>query len=132
MGTDNPNVLNMDFSFLEFEDDMFDCVISRHSLEHSPMPILTLMEWHRVAKSYLCLVMPNPSKFGYVGKNHYAVMPKQQIKWLLRRAGWRILETEYTEDEFRFLCLKFPVIGYEGYAPIPLPPKIYLEDISED
>jgi SAM-dependent methyltransferase len=131
LGTENENVVNMDFNFLEFPDYSFDCIFSRHSLEHSPMPLLTLMEWHRVAKSYLCLVVPNPEYHGYVGKNHYSVMPKSQLKWLLRRAGWKVLEKEYTPSEFRFLCLKLPVIGYEGYAPIPLPHDIYIEDINE-
>jgi len=47
------NVKNMDFSFLEYDDRSFDLIFSRHSLEHSPMPLLTLLEWHRVSRSWL-------------------------------------------------------------------------------
>jgi ubiquinone/menaquinone biosynthesis C-methylase UbiE len=53
------NVLSMDFSFLDFPDGSFHMVFSRHSLEHSPMPLLTLMEWKRVSAKYVALVLPN-------------------------------------------------------------------------
>ena len=79
----------------------------RHSLEHSPMPLLTLMEWHRVARQYLMLIVPNPDYYTYIGKNHYAVMDKQQLSWLLRRAGWRVVAKDFSEfTELRFLCNK--------------------------
>ena len=104
-------------------------IFSRHYLEHSPFPLLTLMEWHRVSKKYLCLVLPNPEYFTYVGRNHYAVMgDKTQIRWLLRRAGWKIIKRKYTEFEYRYLCEKKERIGYEGWAEIPLPTYIYEND----
>jgi SAM-dependent methyltransferase len=90
----NRNVKKMDFSFLEYEDSSFDLVFSRHSLEHSPMVILTLMEWHRVAKNWLGLVLPHPDFYTYTGKNHYAVMNHEQIAWLLERTGWKIIWDE--------------------------------------
>lgn len=122
------NVKEMDFHFLEYLDNSFELVFARHVLEHSPMPLLALFEWHRVSSKHLLLVLPAPEHYGYVGRNHYSVLPRQQARWLLRRAGWRIIGRQYTETEYRFLCEKLPVIGYEGYAEIPLLAQIYEED----
>ena len=85
------NVKRMDFSFLEYDEGSFDWIFSRHSLEHSPMPLLTLMEWHRVAKNWLGIVLPAPEWYTYVGQNHYAVMNFDQIRHLLSVAGWKVM-----------------------------------------
>lgn len=122
------NVKEMDFHFLEYPDDSFQLVFARHVLEHSPMPLLALMEWHRVSSLYLLLVLPAPEHYGYIGRNHYSVMGKQQAKWLLRRAGWHVVAKGYTDTEYRFLCEKLPVLGYEGFAKIPLSTQLYEED----
>lgn len=122
------NVKEMDLHFLEYPDDSFQLVFARHVLEHSPMPLLALMEWHRVSSLYLLLVLPAPEHYGYIGRNHYSVLEKQQAKWLLRRAGWYVIKKQYTDTEYRFLCKKFDVIGYEGYAEIPLSPRVYEKD----
>lgn len=125
------NVIEMDFHFLEYEDNSFDLVFARHVLEHSPMPLLALMEWHRVAKSKLLLVLPDPEHYGYIGRNHYSVMERHQVRWLLRRSGWRITGKEYTDKEYRFLCDKMPILGFEGWATSPLPHDVYKEDRDE-
>lgn len=85
------NVKKMDFSFLEFEDEFVDLIFARHSLEHSPMPLLTLLEWTRVSRNWLGIVLPAPEWYTYVGHNHYSVMNMEQIKNLLDMAGWNIL-----------------------------------------
>ena len=85
------NVKRMDFSFLEYPDDHVDLIFARHSLEHSPMPLITLMEWARVAKNWLGIVLPAPEWYTFVGQNHYSVMNMEQIKNLLDVAGWRVL-----------------------------------------
>lgn len=100
------NVLEMDFSFLDFPDSSFDLILSRHSLEHSPMPLLTLMEWHRVSKKYLLLINPTPTGFGWAGRNHYSVMNSEQLEFLLDRANFRLLFREETEQEYRYMCVK--------------------------
>jgi len=51
-------VIEADFSFLEFPENSFDLVYSRHSLEHSPFPLLTLMDWKRITRKYISLVVP--------------------------------------------------------------------------
>jgi SAM-dependent methyltransferase len=85
------NVKKMDFNFLEYQDDSFDMIFSRHSLEHSPMPLLTLMEWARVSKNWLGLVLPAPEWYTYKGHNHYSVMNMEQIRNILGVAGWNIM-----------------------------------------
>ena len=119
------NVYDMDMSFLDFEDESFDLVWCRHTLEHSPMPLLTLMEFHRVSREWLCLIMPNPHYYTYSGRNHYYVAEPHQVAWLLRRSGWQPVKVELNQTEFRFLCVKRPRVGYEGYVEAPLPNKVY-------
>ena len=114
-----PLIFNLDYNFTDFPDETYDLIFSRHSLEHSPFPLLTLMEWHRIAKKYLMLILPEPESYTYVGKNHYSVMNPRQIKWLLRRAGWEIFKKDYSEPtEMRYLCIKRPRLGSEGYVEI--------------
>lgn len=101
------NVYNMDFNFLEFPDNSFDLIFSRHSLEHSPFPLLTLMEWYRVSRDFLFLVLPTPSAYGWGGQNHYSVMELEQAKFLLNRAGWKhIWDNETEKKEIRLFCEK--------------------------
>jgi SAM-dependent methyltransferase len=79
-----------DMTFLPFEDNEFDLIFARHVLEHSPFPIITLMEWHRVAKEtgWLCLVAPAPHFWLSGGRNHYSIVPLKNLEWWLRRSGW--------------------------------------------
>jgi SAM-dependent methyltransferase len=85
------NVHKMDFHFLDYPDSSFDLLFSRHSLEHSPMPLLALMEWARVSKSWLGIVLPAPEWYGFGGRNHYSVMNKDQIENLLANSGWKTI-----------------------------------------
>lgn len=94
------NVKKMDFNFLEYPDQSFDLIFSRHSLEHSPMPLLTLFEWQRVAKDWLGLVLPHPDWYTYKGHNHYSVMNIDQIHNLLDVSGWHILWEHINEVEW--------------------------------
>ncbi|KKN02881.1 hypothetical protein LCGC14_1113220 [marine sediment metagenome] len=86
-------VIETDMTFLPWDEPLFDLIYARHVLEHSPFPIITLMEWHRVTKEggYLCLVAPAPHYWKYKGKNHYSIVPKPLLKWWLERAGWLIV-----------------------------------------
>jgi SAM-dependent methyltransferase len=103
------NVLLGDFHFLDFHDQSFDLVFSRHSLEHSPMPLLALMEWHRVARAWMVVVLPNPVHYAWEGKNHYSVMSRTQALSMLLRAGWNAIWTDDSEEtELRFMCEKRP------------------------
>jgi SAM-dependent methyltransferase len=107
------NVVYGDFSFLMMYDNQYDLIFARHSLEHSPFPILTLMEWRRVSNKYLCVILPNPygeiahSHVGaYKGQNHYSVMTREHFLWLAERAGWKLIKELKNEFEMRFLLEK--------------------------
>ena len=101
------NVLEEDFHFLPDGDEVFDLIFARHALEHSPMPILALMEWHRVARKYLILVLPKPKFWLFLGRNHYSVVTGSQARFLLDRSGWKILDEDNDHKwEYRFLCRK--------------------------
>lgn len=116
-------VKEMDFNFVDLPDDSFDLVFARHALEHSPFPIITLMEWHRLSYRWLILVLPKPldGTIGYIGRNHYSVAGSHtQIRWWLRRAGWRVVDKFHSDDEFRYLCVKMSRISYEGWEGVPL------------
>ena len=110
------NVSEADFNFIDSNDNSYDLVFSRHSLEHSPFPLITLMEWHRVSSKWLCLVLPNPAHFTFVGRNHYSVMDASQSAWILRRAGWVIEKFRISPEELWFLCYKMPRLGPQGWA----------------
>lgn len=100
-------VFPMDMSFLDLADNSFDLLFTRHVLEHSPFPLLTLMEWYRVSKKYLIVVLPSPKFFKFFGRNHYAVMTNTHFLWLAARAGWRAIQKDYThEQELRYLLTK--------------------------
>jgi len=98
------NVKKMDYSFLdEFQDESFDLLFSRHSLEHSPMPLLTLMEWYRVSKQWLGVILPAPEHFTFRGINHYSVMTERQAELCFQQAGfgviWKNLKYHKSADE---------------------------------
>lgn len=104
----NKEVLHLgDFHFVN-NSVKKDIIFSRHSLEHSPMPLLALMEWNRVCEEggYLCLVVPNPDHFGYIHRNHYSVTNREQLGFWLRRAGWGIMFEQPSQEEIRLICYK--------------------------
>lgn len=101
------NIINTDMTFSGFADKSFEMVYSRHSLEHSPFPLLTLMEWHRIAQNWLLLVLPSTEVYQYTGLNHYGVMNIQQARFFLERAKWKVIwEDDSEKTELRFLCEK--------------------------
>ncbi len=113
------NIKRMDYNFLEYEANSFDMIFSRHSLEHSWSPILSLMEWHRVATNWLGLVVPAPDHYTYAGRNHYFVFNRPQLDNLLQQTGWNVV-WEHTErndrgiaEEFQLFCEKNKRPQYE-------------------
>jgi len=101
------NVREMNFHFINEPDKTFDLIFARHALEHSPMPILALMEWHRVARKHLILILPKPKFWLFVGRNHYSVVTDSQAKFLLHRSGWKVIREDHSHEwEYRYLCRK--------------------------
>jgi|TARA_B100000029_G_scaffold110967_1_gene102918 ubiquinone/menaquinone biosynthesis C-methylase UbiE len=86
---------NMDQSFMTFDDNSFDFMFSRHCLEHSPFPYLTLMEYLRVCKPLgrIYIEMPAPNNHRPLERiaNHYSIMDTRMWGALMLRAGWQVL-----------------------------------------
>jgi SAM-dependent methyltransferase len=121
----NRIVFYMDYNFIRLGRE-FDLVFSSHSLEHSPFPLLTLMEWHRVGKNLL-LIVPSPDHYGYIGKNHYSVATPQQMRWWLRRAGWKVVWRKTTSTDLAYFATREVRVGSEGWAD-GLDVKVYEND----
>jgi SAM-dependent methyltransferase len=104
---DEGKVQEADMTFLPFEDEEFDLIFARHVLEHSPFPIITLMEWNRVTRlgGHLCLVAPAPHYWKYHGRNHYSIVPMPLLKWWCERSGWEQVH-EFAFDSRDPLFLK--------------------------
>lgn len=117
------NVKKMDYNFLEYEDNSFDLVFSRHSLEHSPMPLLTMMEWRRVAKNWVGIILPAPEWYTYKGLNHYSVVNLEQAKVLVDRAGLNIL---WEEVDSRSKEVKKDKNGNVYWSSSPIPHEYWL------
>jgi SAM-dependent methyltransferase len=97
----------VDMSFLPYSDENFDLIFARHVLEHSPAPLLTLMEWWRVSRRWLMLILPHPDYYGYRGRNHYYVFNRKQMDNILNQAGWRAIWRDEEEiSELRVFCEK--------------------------
>ena len=97
------NVILGGMTYIPKNSNAFDLVFARHILEHSPFPIITLMEWRRVSRRNLLLIAPNPDYWGWAGKNHYSMANPEQLWWWLRRAGWMVMD----EKEFKTSHPKF-------------------------
>tara|TARA_Y100000590_G_scaffold400418_1_gene484470 strand:- start:1203 stop:1859 length:657 start_codon:yes stop_codon:yes gene_type:complete len=86
---------NMDQSFMTFDDNSFDFMFSRHCLEHSPFPYLTLIEYFRVCKpnGRIYIEMPAPNNHRPLERiaNHYSIMDTKMWGALMMRVGWQVL-----------------------------------------
>lgn len=102
-----------DLSFLPqkdgYHDESVDFIFSRHSLEHSPYPIFTLMEYNRVlkqgAKMYIEVPQPNCERMHEYNLNHYSILGENQLVALLNRCGFNIEQ---------FNNLEFDIQGQKG------------------
>lgn len=85
-------VVEQDMSFTDFKDNTFDYLWVRHSLEHSPYPLLTLREFHRIMKpgaaAYIEMPSPKCERLLEDYDNHYSIMGAKQWQCLMKRAGF--------------------------------------------
>jgi len=94
-----------DMNFLDFPDEHFDVIFASHILEHSPVPLFSLMEWKRVLKRSGRLIVFGPIGGDYQGHEdsnsvyglaeHIICPTEWQYKWLFALAG---LHIEYESD----------------------------------
>lgn len=109
-----------DFSFLPqrdgYYDESVDFIFLRHTLEHSPYPIFTLMEYNRVLKQgsriYIEVPQPECDRQHETNPNHYSILGKSQLAALLERTGFKI--TNFQSLEFD---VSVPNINNEDGTP---------------
>ena len=86
------DVHEMDQSFLDFDDQSFDAVWCRHTLEHSIFPFFTLAGFYRVMKPdavlYVEVPAPETACRHENHPNHYSVLPKSGWVNLITRTGF--------------------------------------------
>jgi ubiquinone/menaquinone biosynthesis C-methylase UbiE len=89
-------VLEEDMSFQSADENTYDVLFARHSLEHSPYPLLTLLEFHRILKTggLIYIEMPSPKCTRALEEydNHYSIMGQRQWRALMIRAGFKPLD----------------------------------------
>lgn len=87
-------VYQEDMSFLPFNDGSYDVLFARHSLEHSPYPLLTLLEFHRILHNdgvaYIEMPSPKCARVLENYDNHYSIMGPRQWSALMSRAGFSV------------------------------------------
>ena len=87
-------VKRSDMNFLDDADESTDVLFSRHSLEHSPFPYITLLEYNRVLKPngllYIEVPRPDCDQLHETNKNHFSVLGKNMWLSLLQRTGFTV------------------------------------------
>ena len=99
-----------DMSFLPqkegYYDESVDFIFLRHSLEHSPYPIFSLMEYNRVLKQgskiYIEVPAPDCERKHEFNLNHYSILGENQLAALIKRTGFDIDLFEYIQFEVNF------------------------------
>lgn len=113
-------VYDFDMTFIDLPDNSYDLIFARHVLEHSPFPVITLMEWRRLCRGWLVVVAPAPHYWTFRGRNHYSVLERPQLIWLMDRAGWKVIhETTLTTHDKKFIE-HHPEVDKAGGGPIPV------------
>lgn len=115
------DVVHEDMHFNGLPAATADLVIARHILEHSAMPILLLMEMHRLSKRFALVVVPCDEEIWVEWHNHYSVLSQAMWRKLFRRAGFTVLAEEDgplepDSTEWRFLLEKTQSAEGEGCA----------------
>jgi len=90
-----------DMNFLADSDESVDLLFCRHSLEHSPFPYITLIEYNRVLRPNGVLYVEVPAPDCELGheknRNHFSILGKQMWLSLLERTGF---DVEWHDYEF--------------------------------
>jgi len=90
----NLEVYEMDMHCMDFEDESFDAVWCRHTLEHSFAPLQVLSEIYRVTKNngYLFAVLPPPPEPQEPYEGHWHQIPQYQFKYLLEICNFKVID----------------------------------------
>lgn len=83
-----------DMNFLDQVDESIDFLFCRQSLEHSPFPYLTLLEYNRVLKPggrlYIEVPQPDAETLEEDKPNHYSILGRTMWLSLLKRTGFDV------------------------------------------
>lgn len=88
-------------SDLKFKDGEVDVIWCRHALEHSPYPLFTLFEFHRilndVGRIYIEVPAPdNPRAFMHeYNPNHYSIFGERMWDALFEKSGFDLCDFLY-------------------------------------
>ena len=96
-------VREMDMHALEFEEESFDAVWCRHTLEHSFSPLRVLSEIYRVLRhdGYAFIVLPPPPVPPEPYPGHWHQIPEYQLGYLLMLTNFSILDMRTAWFSFR-------------------------------
>lgn len=105
---------------LPFADDSYDFVLASHTLEHIPDPVRALLEWVRVARRYVFLLLPQRENhwdrlrlltsveelldryacgFDSRENRHWSVWTSASFVALCQRLGLRVVEVQDPDDK---------------------------------
>lgn len=92
--TKGHRVTKSDMNFLQDLDESVDFIFSRHSLEHSPFPYISLLEYNRVlrpgGRMYIEVPQPDCERDHENNANHYSVLGLKMWLSLLARTGFDV------------------------------------------
>jgi ubiquinone/menaquinone biosynthesis C-methylase UbiE len=88
---------------MEFDDESFDAVWCRLTLEHSFAPLQVLSEIYRVTKQngYLFAVLPPPPDPQEPYEGHWHQIPLYQFRYLLEMCNFEILDIRTSYFSYR-------------------------------
>ena len=116
------SIFYSDQNFIYWSISGFDLVYASHVLEHSPIPLFTLLEYKRILNDdgLLYVEVPSDKPWAIHNQNHYSIFCKEMWKELFNKAGFELVEElnlqvlisekkgedPYIKDEFWGFLLK--------------------------
>ncbi len=120
--------LQRDFHFTGLPDASFDLVVMRHALEHSPMPLLALLEVARISRRWALIIVPCDHPYWINYPNHYSVFSDAGWRRLFAEAGFQVVRFErgsFAEGapsdidiEWRYLLEKTASVVHDDKTPL--------------
>jgi SAM-dependent methyltransferase len=117
----------LDMNFLNERDESVDMLFCRHSLEHSPFPYITLLEYNRVLRPqgvlYIEVPQPDCDRLHETNPNHYSIMGRPMWLSLLQRTGFDVSWYDYelpvsTEDQSETYLEKYHMFVCRRRRPV--------------
>jgi len=114
-----PNLIMADAQALPFHNDLFDEVLSSHTIEHVISPALMLSELVRVSRDRVTVSCPwwltDNRKLKVCHKHRFS---KEKLAGMLQNAGCVIIESKYSA--FRKYPFNHPFLPYLFQLPMEI------------